>query len=117
MWGWEPKQVLTHDHDDEGRKVTVLETEPEWDPEQIELITALEAYESTLDEHGFPLAESTSVDSDPDNPDRIREYRAKPKRVWSTYALELEQKKPEWSGENYLRSRVWEVEEVTVTRD
>jgi len=84
----------------------VIEREPEWTQEQYEYAVALTEYESTLGHHGLPLAETMSADADPDNPDGTYFYRVlPPSRDWYDYAVEMEQKKPEWSGDNYLSAR------------
>lgn len=90
-----------------------MEREPEFDAGQYELSIALEVYEGTVNELGIPYAEAMSPDADPDNRDGKYMYVADmPARDWSVYALEVEQKKPEWSGENYLRSRKFGVTRV-----
>ena len=84
---------------------TVVQRETEWDDEQRELMQALDVYESSVNEFGIPLDEAMSSDADPDNPKGTHFYDVKVLRDFSVYAVEMEQKKPEWSGENYLRSR------------
>lgn len=120
LTGWAP--VNTHHHEYvEGVLVrTVVETEPEFDEQQYELAVALDLYEGTLNELGIPLDEAMSPDADPDNPNGSYRYvAAQPSRDWSIYAVEMEQRKPDWSGENYLRSRrfgVVRVERATTSR-
>lgn len=96
-----------HEHDADGRLIrSVTEREPEWDEEQLELITALSVYEAGLGPHGLPLAETMSDDADPDNPNgKYRYVATKPRRDWYEYAVEQEQSKDQWSGDNYLHSR------------
>jgi hypothetical protein len=43
--------------------------------------------------------------ADPDNPKGTHFYTAKVARNFATEAVEQEQKKPEWSGDNFLRAR------------
>jgi hypothetical protein len=66
---------------------------------------ALDEYEAGLDENGIPFAESMNPLADPDNPAGTYRYVAKVARNFASEAVEREQKKPEWSGENYLRAR------------
>jgi hypothetical protein len=76
-------------------------------------VVALQQYEGTLNSLGMPLAETMSPLADPDNPNRTHGYVAElPARDWAEYALEVEQRKPEWSGDNYLRSRHFIVRRV-----
>lgn len=92
---------------------TIVEHEPEFVPDQYELAVALDVYESSINELGIPLVEAMSPDADPNNPNGKWRYEVPPpSRDWSLYALEVEQKKPEWSGENYLRSRRFGVTRV-----
>lgn len=103
-----------HEYDDDGRLVrTVVTREPEYDDVQRDWLNALAEYEEGLDENGFPVEESTSPLADPDNPKRTHFYEVEVRRNWATFAVEQEQKKPEWSGENYLRARKF----VPVRRD
>lgn len=107
MQGQEPCEL--HTHFDAGGNVTgstLVERDPEYDEEQYNLAVALHVYESGLGAHGQPLAETMSPDADPDNPDGKYRYEVlPPMRDWFDYAIEMEQKKPEWSGDNYLSSR------------
>lgn len=100
---------------------TVVEREPEFDVTEYELAVALSVYEDSLNELGIPLVEAMSPDADPDNPDgKYRYVAGMPTRDWSVYALEQEQSKPEWSGDNYLRARkfgVTRVERATPSGD
>jgi hypothetical protein len=92
---------------------TVVDVEPEFDPAQYELAVALGVYEGSLNELGIPVAEAMSPDADPDNPDGKYRYVADmPVRDWSVYAREMEQKKPEWTGENHLDARKFGVTRV-----
>lgn len=68
-------------------------------------MVALQEYEAGLDENGIPLSESMSPLADPDNPKGTHTYGVMVQRNWATHAVELEQKKPEWAGDNYLRAR------------
>ena len=104
--GTEAGEVHTHEYDDGLLVRTVALREPEWTPEQYELAVALTEYEAGLGRHGLPLAETMSADADPDNPNGKYSYRVMPpSRDWYDYAVEVEQKKPDWSGDNYLAAR------------
>jgi hypothetical protein len=50
--------------------------EPEWTPDQVALVLAVEEYEQMLGPHGQPRDESMSSDSDPSNPRGKRYYVA-----------------------------------------
>ena len=92
---------------------TVVEREPEFDAAQYELAVSLAVYEDSLNELGIPLAEAMSPLADPDNRDGKWRYSVPPpSRDWSMFALEMEQNKPEWSGDNYLRARKFGVTRV-----
>lgn len=93
--------------DDEGRRVVRVLREPEFDTEQYSLLAALVEYEAGLGQHGLPLEETMSPLADPDNPDGKWAYVPKVRRDWYDFAVESMQKLPEWSGENFLRSRVF----------
>jgi len=99
--------VHTHEYDDDGVLVrTIVERDGEFDAQQRELVIALDEYEAGLNSFGIPLIEAMSPDNDPDNPKGTGYYKVGPPiRDWAEYAVELEQKKPEWSGDNYLRAR------------
>lgn len=76
------------------------------------MLAALEEYEAGLGHHGLPLEETTSIDADPDNPEGKYFYHPRPVRDWYDDAIEVEQSKPEWSGDNYKRSRIWVAQRV-----
>lgn len=86
--------------------------EPEFDQEQYELLAALEEYEAGLGHHGLPLEETTSIDADPDNPEGKYWYQPRVLRDWYDDAIESMEKRPEWSGENYSRARIFIAERV-----
>lgn len=50
--------------------------EPEWTPDQVALVLAVEEYERSLGRHGQPLDEAMSPESDPSNPRGKRYYVA-----------------------------------------
>jgi hypothetical protein len=78
LWGWEPREVHTHELDDAGRVVrVVVEREPEWDAESYGLVVALAELErSACDGCGEPIGESTAFDANPDNRDGTHVYVA-----------------------------------------
>jgi hypothetical protein len=91
----------------------VVERESEWDDEQYQLMAALEDYEASLNELGFPLDEVMSAEADPNNPKGTHLYRAVgPTRDWAADALERAQKDPQYSGDNYSTARRWSIERV-----
>lgn len=105
--GWEPETRLVKDEDD-----WVVVREPEFDKEQYELFVALHEHEASIDDYGFPLEESTSIDADPMNPDGRYEFVASPVRLWSEQAVVDAQNDPKWSGENHTPARKWRVKKV-----
>ena len=107
LQGWEPKIRLIPDG--VGFRV---ESEPEWDKGQYELMSAYKEYRRSTDEYGFPLEESMSIGADPNNPRGTHRYVAKPVRLWSKQALVDAQSDPKYSGENYSAARLWQVEKV-----
>lgn len=109
LWGWEPATV--HEYDGTGRLVKSV-TEPEWDKRQYEYMAALHEHEATIGDHGQPLDESMSPLADPFNPEGTHTYVARPIRDWADAAIEEEQQKPQWSGENFSRARKWRVFKV-----
>jgi hypothetical protein len=94
LTGWQPEIVHRHEYDDAGRMVrTVVEVEPEFDAEQFTIMTALAAYEESLNELGIPRDEAMSVDADPDNPDGLYRYVATgPVRDFAVDAVEQAEK-------------------------
>jgi len=110
LWGWEP--VTTFEYNDEGRLVSSV-SEPEFDKEQYEYFAALHEHEASIGDHGQPLEEAMSPLADPFNPDGTHTYVARPIRDWADAAIEEEQAKPQWSGENFSRARKWRVFKVS----
>lgn len=100
------------DTDEDGRTVTRVVTEPEFDQEQYELVTALEEYEAGLGHHGLPLSETTSIDADPANPEGKYWYHVRVVRDWYDDAIEAAQKDPKYSGDNYSRARIFAAERI-----
>lgn len=77
FWGWEPKRTTTYVYDEDGRITgTVTETEPEWDDEQRELVTAWEQVDRETGQFGEDLLEATSPDADPANREGKYRYTA-----------------------------------------
>lgn len=65
------------EYDADGRLMAVhVDREPEWTPAQVALVLGVEAHEASVGAHGQPLDEATSSESDPNNPEGIRAYRA-----------------------------------------
>lgn len=68
MKGWTPDVAYTHEYDDDGRLVrSIQHTEPEWDDEQVEMLTAYEAYRASIGPHGQPMQLALDPASDPTN--------------------------------------------------
>lgn len=86
--------------------------EPEFDKEQYELLTALYDYEASVDDYGFPLEESMSIEADPMNHNGKFRFEARPIRSWSEQAAVDAQKDPRYSGDNYSPARKWRVYKV-----
>jgi hypothetical protein len=74
--GWEPRQVTTYEHDDQGRVVrAVTEVEAEWDDTERAWATALLDVEAdTCGGCGQPLSETL-------RPEAYQGYRADPPAV------------------------------------
>jgi hypothetical protein len=100
-------------YDDEGRIVEiVVEREPRFDEEQYRMFAALDAYEGGLNEYGIPRHEAMSIEGNPDNPDGLYHYEAKPILDFSVQAVEREAKLEKWNGKNYSAARKWRVTRV-----
>jgi hypothetical protein len=106
--------VHTPEYDEAGRLVrVVVESEPEYDEEQYQMLVALSEHEGSLNELGIPIDEAMSALADPNNPQGTHRYKAVgPARDWSLDALEQAQKDPQYAGENYSRARRWDIERV-----
>lgn len=113
LWGWEPKQVTKHRYK-KGRIVdSVTTTEPEWDAESVELITAFAAIEADRHTCGHLLSESSSLAANPDNRKRTIDYIVEPPgHCFACEAIKRAQSAEEYSGENADSSRLWSVKRV-----
>jgi hypothetical protein len=75
--GKEPAETHTFEYAPDGRIASVrVQKEPEWTPDQVSLILAVEAYEEMVGPHGQPMDEALSAESDPSNRSGKRIYRA-----------------------------------------
>jgi hypothetical protein len=112
LWGWAPVEVHTPEYDESGRVVrTVVEREPDFDEEQHALVVALAAYEASLNEHGFPIEEVTSIDADPGNRNGKWRYKATSYIDWSAVAVD-EHLKSKGDKDEYARARKIRVERI-----
>lgn len=87
-------------------------TEPEFDKEQYELLTALVDHEASLGPHGHPLDETMSPLADPDNPNGTHFYHVEPVRDWLEQAQFDAESDPKWQGENATPARKWRAVKV-----
>jgi len=61
-------EITEYEYDDQGRLArSMTVTESPFDTEQVDLLLALSEYEKQLDPNGFPIAEATSEDANPEN--------------------------------------------------
>lgn len=64
-------------YDDAGRLVsTFVEREPEWTPDQVAMVAAVDDFDRLLGAHGQPMDEATSKDADPMNRAGTHYYKA-----------------------------------------
>lgn len=72
--GWEPRVVTIPEYDGDRIVRTVEYREPEWDEDQLALMTAYKRYADDLGPHGYLMSEATDPGADPteyDNPLRF----------------------------------------------
>lgn len=75
--GWEPVEKHVPEYDDDGRVVAVyVEREPEWTPDQVDLVQGVSAFEQMIGPHGQPMDEAMSSAADPSNPLGTHTYGA-----------------------------------------
>lgn len=81
--GWEPVRTVTVlERDDAGRPaVCRVDTEPEWDDEQVALLLAAQAKTHEVGPHGVPMDEATSPLADPNDRFRGWHYIVPPPRI------------------------------------
>lgn len=78
LWGWEPREVVAHQHDEAGRLTrSVVTREPEFDEEQRNLLLALvEIEDDTCPGCRQPISLAWTEATDPDNPDASHHFAA-----------------------------------------
>jgi len=114
LWGWEPKEVQTHEYDEQGRlSRTVVVREPEFDVEQLNMLRAIAQFDESLNEFGIPLDVATSAEADPANR-KGRQFKVESVVDWSAYAVgkHLEQIEKARGGDPFKGAR-----RVSVTLD
>lgn len=68
--GWEPRRLTEYERDASGNVVRAVEyLEPEWDDEQVQLMTAYKRFVDDIGPHGHLMSEATSPEADPNNYD------------------------------------------------
>lgn len=66
--GWEPEQVMTLERSEDGRIERIrVQTEAEWDEEQVDLLLAAASLRGEIGPHGIPMDEATSPFADPND--------------------------------------------------
>jgi hypothetical protein len=107
LWGWEAREVHTHEYDADGRvQRVVVEREPEWDQESYAFMVALTDLETAAcDGCGEPMAESMDFAANPDNRDGTHLYKADdPSRCFACDAREKKAAEFEKAGGDLSRA-------------
>ena len=74
--GHEPREYHEYEYDDAGKLIgCTVYREPEYTPGDVELLTAVLAYQQSLGSHGHPLDEATSRLADPSSRESTYGYR------------------------------------------
>lgn len=60
MFGWEPREFTEYVYEDDRLVGSVTTREPEFSPEQVDLLLAHEAYMADLGPHGHRMSVATS---------------------------------------------------------
>ena len=100
--GWEPRVVTVPEYDSERIVRTVEYREPEWDEEQVALMTAYKRFADDIGPHGHLMSEATSPDANPNNYDSpLRFVGEAPITDWARKAqLDREAEWREAAGDN-----------------